>query len=984
VAAVSVGVVDGSPRLDLDYVLDSQAEVDLNVAANDIREAVSRIQNRLPDAVDPPRVVKADSDASAIMQISVVSPTLAIDELTAVTDRVIVDRLAGVDGVADVSVWGARGSEITVRLDQTALASRGLTAGDLETALNSAGLDAPAGTLDTGGGTLTVRANAALESADEIAAIRLPNGIRIGDVAEVTFGPEDRSSSIRRGGDSGIALGIVRQAGSNTLEISAGVRAAVDDLQQTLTQDVDIAVTSDDAVFINGAVQEVAVNLMIATLIVITVIFLFLRSWRTTLIPAVTVPVALIGTVAGIWLMGFSINILTLLALVLATGMVVDDAIVILENIERHKRLNMSARAAAVLGTRQVFFAVLATTATLIAVFVPISMMPGTAGALFAEFGFVLAVAVSISTFVALTLAPMMAARTGPPPTGGGALAAFGTGVATLYRRALDLALKAPLVVVAGFLALGFLAVATYGELPEQLTPDEDRGVIRIFVSAPDGASLEYTESQIAYVEGVVQPLIDSGEVENMLTISGWGGGTRGFVTLQLADWGERDRSQADITREIDQSLANFAGARISTRTGNSLGIRGGGQGLRAALTGPDYDSLVAAGDDFVRALEMRGEAVASPSLDFDATQPELSVRIDRERAADLNVPLESVSATVQAVLDGRTVTELSIDDRMVPIRLTAGDDTISGPADLESIFISSRDGRVLPLSSLVTMEEVPSAPELEREAQQRAVSISAQLASDFPLSEGVAEMRAIAAETLPPGISLIFMGDAAAMNETGNSFIWTLGFAVLIVLLVLAAQFESINSAIVIMTTVPFGLGAAVFAMALTGGSLNLYSQIGLIMIVGLMAKNGILVVEFANQLRDRGQETADAIREACGVRFRPVMMTLVSTVLGGLPLILSGGPGAEARQALGWIIVGGLGLSTVVTLFLTPVMFSLIARFAKPRAAEGAALERELQDAGRRGLGAPVPETARDSSVAESGDRHHHGNGQVRHAAE
>ncbi|MGY6567516.1 MAG: efflux RND transporter permease subunit [Salinarimonas sp.] len=929
--------------------------IDMNVAASDVRDAVGNVRRRLPADVEEPSIIKADSDGQAIIRLSVISDTLPIEELTAITENQIADRLAAVEGVADVQIWGLRAPTFMVTLDPAALAGRGLAVNDVQSTLRDILIDQPAGTFRSGGQELLVEAAASARTVEEIADTYINPQTRIGDVAEVRLAPADRQTVLRANGETGIALGILRQAQSNTIEISDGIRAAVDELSRALPDGVTLQIRSDEAIFIRGAISEVAFTLVIATLLVIGIILLFFRSARATAIPAVTVPVALIGTLAAIWMMGFSINVLTLLALVIATGIVVDDAIVVLENIERRRKEGMGPRAAAVLGARQVFFAVIATTVTLAAVFVPISFLPGTAGQLFSEFGFVLAASVMLSSFVALTLVPMLSSRllkSGERTPEQEArsdrfdlLGRFGSAVAGLYGRLLGMALRVPLVVLALAAVFALASVAAFRELPEELTPPEDRGFLLIFASTPQGSNLDYTSRKVREIEERLAPVVERGDAEGMLSIIGLGQRPNtAFVIAPLTDWRERERSQAEISAELRTALADIVGVQAIIRVPNSLRIRGAGQGLQFAVRGAEFDQITMAAEELLRELEDRAPRLVNPMLSFDVTQPQLSVRIDRDLAADLGLTPENVALALQTMLDGRRVGDVSVADRNISIEMRGPEGAIRNPSDLENLFIRARDNRLVPLSAVVSVSEVAVAPTLQREGQMRAVPINAGLADGYDMRRAMNDVLAIAGDTLPPGMNIQFLGEAATLDQTSRGVALTFAFALLIVLLVLAAQFESFTSAVVIMVTVPFGLGAAVIAMAMTGGSLNVYSQIGLVILIGLMAKNGILIVEFANQLRDRGAAVIDAAREAAIVRFRPVMMTLLSTALGGVPLILSEGAGAEARQALGYVVVGGLLLSVLFTLFLTPVAYATLARFSKPRAAEQQRLEKEL----------------------------------------
>ncbi len=940
----------GSSRV----VVEFDDSIDLNVAANDLRDAIGNVERQLPDEVDNLSIVKADDNSDAIMRLAITAQNMQIQDLTQLVEDNVVDRLAAVAGVADVTVYGDRAPLVRVLVHPNELAARGLSVADLDNALQTVALDDPAGSLTGAGQSLLVRADASVSSGEEIDAIRINRTTRIGDVADVIFGPAERSSTIRVNGHTGLGMGIIRQAQSNTLDISRGVHAAVAELNKSLPEGVEIRVTSDDATFIGGALEKVLTTLGEATLIVVAVIFLFLRSFRATIIPAVTVPIALIGTIAAIYLAGFSLNILTLLAVVLATGLVVDDAIVVLENIERHRAQGMGPRAAAVLGARQVFFAVVSTTATLAAVFIPISFLPGTAGRLFAEFGFVMAFAVAISMVVALTLTPMLASRILKDHPGKAeeirnpllrGVNALGAAAERLYHRMLAAALAAPYVVVAFALLFAAAAAVTYGFLPEELTPQEDRGLVLVSVRSPQGADVDYLDMRMRQIESIAMPLVKSGEASNLFMLAGMWNPNSGFVVITLAPWAQRARSQQEIAQELNGKLQTIPGIEVFARQSNSLGIRGGGQGLRFAVTGTDYDQLAVEAEKLRAALE--DEPIFDRvTLDYDTTQPELTITINREAASDLGVSVSALGTTLATLLDGREVGEYYVKGDAIKVRAAAPDGTIDDPSDVENIFVKTDGGRMVPLSSFVTVTERAVAPELQREGLRRAVPITATLAPGVDLRQAMNALEALAPEVLPASMGIHYTGEAATLNETSSGVATTFLFALIVVLLVLAAQFESFISAVIIMFTVPFGLGAAIFAIALTGGSLNVYSQIGLVMLVGIMAKNGILIVEFANQLRERGYQVQDAIREACRIRLRPVVMTMVATVVGGVPLVVMGGAGAEARQALGWIVVGGLGFATVITLFITPVSFLLLARFSKPRSAEADRLHSELQD--------------------------------------
>ncbi len=923
--------------------------VDLDSAASDVREAVSRVSRRLPDRVEQVVVVKADDDAQAIVNIAVSSDTLLTEALTRVVEQELVPMFISIDGVADVQVSGARKRMLRVAIDPLRLTSYGLAVTDVAAALRQAPFDVPAGSFRSVDQELIVRADATVVDASEIADIIIRGSVRVRDVANVFFGPEDTETITRLDGRPVLGLGIIRQARSNTIEISGAVNEAVDRINARF-DDFELVITDDQAIFISSSVKQVLITLGLSIAIVISTIWLFMGSFRATLVPTLAIPVALIGTVAAIWVFGFSINILTLLALVLATGLVVDDAIVVLENIQRQRAEGMGARAAAVIGTRQVFFAVVATTVVLISVFVPIAFLPSTAGRLFREFGLVLASAVIISSFVALSLVPAAAARlvksadaTRVPTL----LARFGQSFASAYQSSLSALLSRPWIPVAAALLFAVSAGVAYQSLDRELIPPEDRGLLRVFASGPDGVGLNFMDRQTIKIEEILQPYVDSGEATSIYSMIGMWDPNRTFISMPLVDWSERERSQQAIMAELRDPLAAIPGVRAGVWSGNSLNLRRWGGGMRVALLGNDYDEIFAASKIFAAAVEDRLTDLSRPRISFDPTQPQLSVEIDRRRAADLGVDLPSLAATLRAMIDGDELIDLNIDDEAVPILLESASGKINDPSDLVNLYVSANNGKLIPLSSVVTLKEEGVATELNRHKQRRSIEVSIDMAESYPLQKAVDELRELATEVLPENVSLVFLGEAATLEETSREVAFTYVVAILVIFLVLAAQFEGFTSALVVTLIVPFGVAAAIFALLLTGTSLNIYSQIGLVLLIGLMAKNSVLVVEFADQLRDRGLGVRDAIEQGAARRLRPVMMTLVSTVLGGLPLILGTGAGAEARHSIGWVVFGGLGISALFTLYLTPTLYLLIGRFSKARIAETNLLAEELEHA-------------------------------------
>lgn len=934
---------------------------DLDTAASDLREAVSRVTRDLPERTEQVQVVKADQDAEAIMTLAVSSRRYDVAQLTRIVENDIIPELLAAEGVASIETFGARPTQLRVAVDPIRLARYRLTMSDVAAALEQAPFDTPVGSFRSDAQELLVRAEATAANPALIADVVIRDEVTVGDVAQSYFAPADATSYVRLDGEPVIGLGVIRQANSNTIAISDATRAAAERLDARF-EDIAVRVISDDAEFIRVSVREVAVTLVVTVLVVMAVIYLFFGHVKPTLIPSTAIPVALIGVVAGIWALGFSINLLTLLALVLATGLVVDDAIVVLENAQRlQKEQGLGRKAAAVLGTRQVYFAVIATTAVLVSVFVPISFLPSETGRLFREFGFVLAIAVILSTFVAVSLVPALAAKI--DLAGDGAdpnprLQAFATRLARRYETLVAACIARPWrVVLASLLALAGAGLV-YTQLAEELVPEEDRATFYVWARGPDGTGLAFMDRELDEIEAVLAPLQDSGEIESTLSIVGRYDPNLVQVTATLSDWEDRARSQGEIVAALEAPLDAIPGSRASARGRSTLGGGGGGgqSGIEVALTGNDYEGIYRSARALADAIE--GSAILSdPEISYQPTQPQLSIAVDRARAADLGVELDDLALTLQAMVDGLEVVDLNVEDQAIPILLTSQTSAITRPADLGNLYVRSNAGGLVPLSSLTRFNEQGVAAELDRTEQRRAIEVQAAIAPGVPLAEAIAEIERLSEQTLAEGIEPILQGEAQQLEESSRELLLTYAFAILIVFLVLVAQFESLASPFVILVSIPFALAAALFALFFSGTSLNIYSQIGLVMLIGLMAKNGILMVEFADQRREEGVEVAEAIREAATIRLRPIAMTLISTVAGAVPLVIASGAGAEARQAIGWVIFGGLGIAAVFTLFLVPALYALIARLAKSRKVDLARLERELRDDEEAGgAGAPA----------------------------
>ena len=931
--------------------IEFQPQVDIDVAANDVREAINRRMRDLPDDIEDFFIMKGNFNDDTVAELSVYSDTLSKEELAKRVEKDIAPHFLSITGVADVEMSGDRQRVLRVLLDPARMAGLRISVGEVIDTLRDARLDVPAGSYESEDQELIVRAEATVIQPKRIEELYIRGNIRIGDIGIVFFGPEEAEDYSMLNGRVVIGMGVIRQSGANTIAISNAIDEKVADINQRVNE-FHLTKTSDNAIFIEGALKEVLFSLFCAVGVVLIVIAVFLGRWRTTLIPAVTIPVSLIGTVAAIWLLGFSINLLTLLALVLATGLIVDDAIVVLENIQRRHQQGLEKMAASVLGTQQVFFAVIATTLTLVSVFLPISFLPSQTGLLFREFGLVLAVAVCISSFVALTLCPMLASRL-PDPSKKGfvmngilhSLSWIGRGLSLVYFQSLRIVLRYRYLSLILAIVLAGYGAAYFLKIKQELLPQEDRGMIAVLATGPDGASLSYADRQAEKIEKILYPYQESGLIEDIYTTVGRYDKNRSMTIATLAHWDDRTITQQELESEINEKLVQIPGTQVTIRRGNSLGIRGAGSGISIALTGNDYNDILQAAEKLKSEIEMRIPVVDDVRISFDTSQPELSFNIDRNRVSDLNVSLDTISQTLRVMVDRYDVADLNIDDEAVPIMLGSIQGAADDPGDLLNIFILNRDRELVPLTTLVDIQEAGVAAQLDRHAQRRAIEMNISFPPGNSLGELVEQVQAIAAEVLPLEIGILFRGEAATLKENNFEVAMTFLIALLVIFLVLAAQFESAGSALIVIFTVPFGLAAAAFALSLSNQTLNVYSQIGFVMLIGLMTKNAILLVEFMDQLRDRGRSVYDAIIEGTEVRLRPLMMTVLSTVLGSLPLILSKGPGSEARSAIGWVVFGGLGLSSLFTLYLTPLGYLLIAPWMKPRSDAERQLELELQ---------------------------------------
>ncbi|MCR9113591.1 MAG: efflux RND transporter permease subunit [Rhodobacteraceae bacterium] len=936
----------GRSRITIEF----DAGRDLDIAANDVRDAVGRVRGRLPEEAEEPRVVKSDADADPVMRLAITSDRMTTAEITDYIDRFIADRIATVDGVANLRIYGERPFAVRIWLDRRALAARQLTVADVESALRRNNVELPAGEVVSDNRQLTVRLNSRLQSIEDFRDVVLDRvagyPVRLRDVARVVPGVADDSTIVRTNGKDAVGMAVLRQSQSNTLAISNAVRAEIDVITPTLPEGMKIIVGSDDALFVGASIREVLIALSISLGLVVLVILIFLRSVRATLIPAIAIPVSLVGCFILIGAWGFSLNTLTLLALLLAIGLVVDDAIVVLENIQRRIELGESPLVASHRGARQVTFAVIATSLTLMAVFVPLSFMPGQVGRLFVEFGWVMAGTVAISTFVALTACPALASKVLRRRDGAAEIDPDHLNwPQRAYKAILTRAVTMPLVVLALAGAVTAGAALFYDGLPRELAPREDRGVGFVPLTAPQGSTVEHSDLAARQVEEILEPLREQGIIETVFTFTGWGNRAwRSFVVFRLAPWDERDIPISDVVSQLAPQMGNVTIARGFPVTPAGLGLRGNSTPVRVVIGGPDFESVKGWAEALLAEAEQI-EGLVNPDINYEQNLPQLDISIDRERADDLGITVDTVANTLQTMLASREVTGFVSRGREYPVILQAEDADRRDPSDIANIFVRAGDGQTLvPLGALVKLEENAAAPSLRRFDRLPSIQLSGALAPGVNLGTVLDEIEAAAGDILPAEAKLGYEGQSRTFKDTSAGVGLVLALSLLIVFLVLAAQFESFVHPVTIMLTVPAGMAGAIYAMALGGLSLNVYSQIGIILLVGLVAKNGILIVEFANQLRDEGMKRREAVIQAAVLRLRPIVMTVLSTILGAVPLVLATGAGAESRNAIGTVIVAGLALASVLMLLVTPVLYDLLARFTKPRGAFERLLKRDL----------------------------------------
>ena len=917
------------------FVLSREADS----AAADVRDKVSRVRQRLPTGIDEPVIAKVEADAFPVIWLAFSSDTLNVLQLSDLANRLAKPMLQTAPGAADVRVFGERKYSMRIWLDPDKLAAYKLTTQDVEDALRRSNVEVPAGRIESRQREFNVTSSTDLQRPAEFAQIQIKsvNGqpIRIGDVATVRQGPASERTATRLNGKDAITLGVIRNATANPLELSAAVRAMIPKIKENLPLGTEIEVANDNSVFIDRSIKAVYSTILESVVLVALVIFVFLRTVRASIIPLVTIPVSLIGTFALMALFGFTINTLTLLALVLAIGLVVDDAIVVLENIFRHIEEGKKPFDAAIIGAKEIGFAVVAMTLTLAAVYAPLAFSPGRTGRLFTEFALALAGSVVVSGFVALTLSPMMCSmllKHNPKPLFYDRWIESGLNAVTRgYTKLLGWALKVRWLVVLVMIASGVGTWVFLKDIKRELAPMEDRGVILTVINGPDGATIDYTAKYAAAIERMG---MQYKEFDRIFTVTGNPTVAQGNVFYRAVPWEERTKKTTDIAREMSGRISGLPGVTAFPITPPSLG-----QGFRerpinyVIVTSDSYQNLSQVVRQFQDELA-KNPGFVQVDTDLRLNKPELKMEVDRERAADMGVSIEAVARAVETMLGGRQVTRYKREGEQYDVIVQTNTTDRDTPDDIEKIFVRGRNEAMIPLSALVKIREVVVPRELNHFGQRRSASITANLSADYSLGQALTFMDDTAKKVLKPGYATDLAGQSREFRNASGSLAIVFVLALLFIYLVLAAQFESFIDPFIIMLSVPLSMVGALAALQWSGGTLNVFSQIGLITLVGLITKHGILIVEFANKLREKGMSTRDAIQQSAAQRLRPILMTTGAMVLGALPLALATGAGAESRQQIGWVIVGGMSLGTLLTIFVVPTMYTLFARKEAPGA--------------------------------------------------
>ena len=913
-------------------ILEFNLDRDVESAAQDVREKVARARGRLPREVEEPVVEKQDADAQPFYWLALSGENHTLLELSDIADRIVKTRLQTIPGVGRAQVFGERRYSIRIWLTPEELAARGLAVQDVENAIRSRSVEIPAGRIESEQREFTIRSLGELKTAEEYQDLTVANQggslVKLGHLGRIELGPRDERSTLRFNGNVAVAVGVVRQSKSNMVEVSDAIQRELPAINAALPPGVDLETAFDESVFVRRSIAETIETLLLACVLVTIIIFVFLRNLRATVVPAVAIPVSIVSTFALMLALGYSINTFTLLAMILAIGIVVDDAIIVLENAYRHQEeLAEDPETAAIHGTREIAFAVIATTIALVAVFSPLAFLTGATGRLFNEFGITLAASVLFSGFVALTLSPMLSAKIlRVPKSHGPVFLAFERGfnrIADLYKRSLAHAVRHPGLVLVGAAAALVLAVITFRSLEREFLPEEDRGWMLIITIAPEGSTVEYTDSYQRQIEGV---LAQVPEIEDYFSIVGFGGNVSGgFIFNRFTDWDDRKRDVRAIMNEVQPQFFGFPG--VFAFAVNPSPIGGFGSPVQFVVRHPDFDSLVAGMDR----LAMRARqipALVNVDIDLKVNKPELTIAYQRDRMEDLGVAVQDVGATLETMMGGREVNTYTQANKLYDVVVQVDRHDRATPSDLSRIYVRGGGGQLVQLDAVASVQEVVGPQALLHYNRLRSFTLGASLADGFVLGQAIDSLRAAAAEVLPAGSSTALAGESRELEESGSALYFSFLLALVVVFMVLAAQFESLVHPFTVLMAVPLAVTGALVTLKLSGSTLNLYSQIGFILLIGLSAKNSILLVEYANQLRDRGMELVEAVLEAGRIRFRPILMTAVSTVVGALPIALGIGAGSSSRKPLGLVIVGGVIVATILTLILVPVVYLLFER--------------------------------------------------------
>ena len=924
-----------------DISIEFSASRDVDAAANDVRDRIGGILDDLPDEADPPEIRKVDADEQPIMWITFSGEGWSAMQLTDYVDRFVVDRFSSLDGVARAQIGGEARPSMRIWIDRARLAALNLTTGDIENALRTQNVELPAGRVETSGQNLTVRLNRAYASPGQFAELVVARGadgylVRLGDVARVEIGPENPYNFFTSNGRSAVGVGIVRQSGANTLAVADAARAELAEIQKTLPDGVQVGVGSDSSQFIASAISNVYKTLAEAAVLVVLVIYVFLGSIRATVIPAVTVPICLTATFIVLWALGFSINLLTLLALVLAIGLVVDDAIVVLENVYHRIEEGESPLVAAYKGASQVAFAVVATTLVVCAVFVPVMLIGGNTGMLFRELAAAMIGAIAFSGFIALTLTPMLCSKLLKPATSHNRFTQWVDArferLNARYTATLRRLIDRPLLVGAAALLFVFGCLGLGATLQSELAPEEDQGMFTVSVSAAEGTGWDTIVRYMSDLQRDLMPMTGAdGPIRRLVVRAPNSFGASedfsgGRMSVFLHPWNEREVTTREVMEQVQAKLRQHPAVRSNASIPSALS-RGRGQPIQFVIAGDTFEHLAAARDKLLTAAESNPNIV-DIDTDYRETRPQILIDIDTARAGDLGVSVQEIGSTLETMMGSRRATTfLDRGEEYYVVLQAEAADRLS-PTDLTNVYVrSTTTGQLVALSNLVKLRDYADAGSLGRYNKLRSITISGSLAPGYSLGEALNWLDAQAAE-IPEITQVGYKGESLSYKQTGSSIIVVFLLTIVIVYLVLAAQFESFVHPAVIILTVPLAVGGGVLGLVVMGVTLNIYSQVGIVMLVGLAAKNGILIVEFANQLRDGGKSIAEATLEAAARRLRPILMTSIATVAGAVPLMIASGAGAAARQSIGVVIVWGVSLATLLTLFVIPVFYNRLAR--------------------------------------------------------